>query len=84
MRRRTVEQPVAEMPERLAVFVAASWGWSGPQHDASGYLLDGYHAAWNRWLTGRLAWVDANPSGDEILDLLGRFPDEPWPVRGAM
>lgn len=81
MRRRNKPKVVTieDMPEHLREFDAAAWGWSGPQY-IDGFLVTGYHNAWNRWLEARVRWCDDNPTFDWIADIVRRWPDTPWPI----
>ena len=72
-----------EPPPRIRRFVAAEWGWDGPQYDNGGLAL-GYYEAELRYFAAWSQWMDDN--GVDLVEWWDRFgqapmvPDEPFDV----
>ncbi len=56
-RRRPRVVALPEPPLRIRRFVAAEWGWDGPEYE-EGYLVLGHYEAERRYLSAWSAWID--------------------------
>ncbi len=76
MRRRRPRQPVAlpESPLHVRRFVAAEWGWDGPEYE-DGRLVLGHYWARRRYLAAWSDWLDGHDV--DLMDWFDRYEVRP-------